>query len=208
MARILAIDDERGILDIIKCALKKEKHSVVTVLDPESISDNRYTEFDLILLDVMMPKIDGFSLCKKIRNIVDCPIIFLTAKTMEQDIIMGLSLGGDDYILKPFSINELRARVAAHLRREHREKHNAFSISNLKFYVSSKEVYYENKIIPFTKTEYNICEYLAINHGMVFNKESIYEKIFGFDKDSDSSAIVEHIKNIRIKLNSVGLKPI
>lgn len=74
----------------------------------------------------MMPEIDGFSLCKKIRNLVDCPIIFLTAKTMEQDIVMGLSLGGDDYIAKPFGISELRARVAAHLRREHRENKMLF----------------------------------------------------------------------------------
>lgn len=208
MASILAIDDEEGILKIIKSALEKEGHNVVTVLDPTSLSKNQYLKFDLILLDVMMPQIDGFSLCREIRTVVDCPIIFLTAKNMEQDIIMGLSLGGDDYISKPFGINELRARVSAHLRREHREKHNAFFISDLKFYVSAKEVYFNNELVPLTKSEYNICEYLAINHGQVFSKESIYEKVFGFDKDSSTSAIVEHIKNIRTKLSLLGVNSI
>jgi DNA-binding response OmpR family regulator len=208
VASILAIDDEEGILNIIKSALEKEGHKVVIISNPTSLPKNKYLKFDLILLDVMMPEIDGFSLCSEIRNIVDCPIIFLTAKTLEKDIIMGLSLGGDDYISKPFGINELRARVNAHLRREHREKHNAFFISNLKFYVSAKEVYFNDILVPFTKSEYNICEYLAINHGQVFSKESIYEKVFEFGKDSDTTAIVEHIKNIRTKLKQIGISSI
>jgi DNA-binding response OmpR family regulator len=127
---------------------------------------------------------------------------------MEQDIVMGLSLGGDDYIAKPFGISELRARVGAHLRREHREKQNAFSISGLKFNMTAKEVYYDDELISFTKSEYNISEYLAINHGQVFSKEQIYEKVIGFDGNSDLTAIVEHIKNIRCKLKKMGLNPI
>ena len=160
MAYILVIDDEEGILSIIKSALEKEGHNVNTVSSPTDISKEQYLKCDLILLDVMMPEIDGFSLCKEIRTLVDCPIIFLTAKTMEQDIVMGLSLGGDDYIGKPFGISELRARVAAHLRREHREKQNAFSIYDLKFNMTAKEVYYNDELISFTKSEYNISEYL------------------------------------------------
>ncbi|WP_097027845.1 response regulator transcription factor [Clostridium peptidivorans] len=208
MAYILAIDDEEGILSIIKTALERERHNVDTVSNPTLLSRNQYLRYELILLDVMMPEIDGFSLCKEIRNIVDCPIIFLTAKTMEQDVVTGFSLGADDYILKPFGINELRARVTAHLRREHREKQNAFFISNLKFYMTSKEVYFNDMLVSFTKSEYNICEYLAINHGQVFSKELIYEKVFGFDGNSDTTAIVEHIKNIRMKLKSIGMNPI
>lgn len=208
MANILAIDDEEAILKIIKSALEKEGHSVATVTDPISFYKGDFVKYDLILLDVMMPEIDGFSLCKEIRTLVDCPIIFLTAKTMEQDIVMGLSLGGDDYIAKPFGISELRARVAAHLRREHREKQNAFSISGLKFNMTAKEVYYDDELISFTKSEYNISEYLAINHGQVFSKEQIYEKVIGFDGNSDLTVIVEHIKNIRCKLKKMGLNPI
>lgn len=208
MADILAIDDEEGILRIIKTALERENHHVTVVSDPMRIADNQYLKYDLILLDVMMPEIDGFSLCKKIRSMVDCPIIFLTAKTMEEDIVKGLSIGGDDYIAKPFGINELRARVSAHLRRENREKKNAFSIDGVKFNISSKEVYYDEKLLPFTKSEYSICEFLALNHGQVFSKERIYESLFGFDGDSDTSAIVEHIKNIRSKFKKIGINPI
>lgn len=208
MANILAIDDEEGILIIIKSALEKEGHNVATVTDAISFPKEDYVKYDLILLDVMMPEIDGFSLCKEIRKLVDCPIIFLTAKAMEQDIVMGLSICGDDYISKPFGISELRARVAAHLRREHREKQNAFSIYDLKFNMTAKEVYYNDELISFTKSEYNISEYLAINHGQVFSKEQIYERVFGFDGNSDLTAIVEHIKNIRSKLKKLGLNPI
>lgn len=208
MAYILAIDDEEGILSIIKTALEKERHNVTTVSNPAGLSRDAYLKYDLILLDVMMPEIDGFSLCKEIRSLVDCPIIFLTAKTMEQDIVRGLSIGGDDYICKPFGISELRARVGAHLRREHREKQNAFSISHVKFNITAKEAYYNEELIPFTKSEYSICEYLAVNHGQVFSKERIYESVFGFDGDSDTTAIVEHIKNIRSKLKKIGINPI
>lgn len=208
MAYILAIDDEEGILSVIRNALEKEGHNVTIVSNPIYISRDQYQKYDLILLDVMMPEIDGFSLCKEIRSLVDCPIIFLTAKTMERDIVMGLSIGGDDYILKPFGISELRARVTAHLRREHREKRNAFSISNLKFNITAKEVYYNEELVAFTKSEYSICEYLAMNHGQVFSKERIYESVFGFDKNGELAAIVEHIKNIRSKLKKIGINSI
>lgn len=208
MADILAIDDEIGILNIIKSALEKAGHNVKMVVNPTIISDNEYLKYDLILLDVMMPEIDGFSLCRKIRNLVDCPILFLTAKNMEEDVVTGLSVGGDDYISKPFSIKELRARVEAHLRREHREKQNAFSISGIKFNLASKQISFNESIIPFTKSEYAICEYLALNHGQVFSKEKIYENVFGFDGESDISAIVEHIKNIRNKFKKIGINPI
>lgn len=208
MADILAIDDEEGILSIIKSALEKNGHKVNTISNPLTISDNEYMKYDLILLDVMMPEIDGFSLCRKIRGLVDCPIIFLTAKAMEEDVITGLSIGGDDYISKPFSIKELRARVEAHLRREHRGKQNAFSISGVKFNLAAKEIYFNEEIIRFTKSEYSICEYLAINHGQVFSKEKIYENVFGFDGESDLSAIIEHIKNIRSKFKKLGINPI
>lgn len=208
MAKILAIDDEEKILFIIKTALEKEGHQINTVSDPGILSPNDYLKYDLILLDIMMPDIDGFTLCREIRDCVDCPIIFLSAKTMERDIVTGLSIGGDDYIKKPFSIIELRARVNAHLRRDKREKKNVFTISNLNFNMSSKEIYYDDILINFTKSEYKICEYLALNHGQVFSKEQIYEKVFGFNYESDISAIVEHIKNIRNKFKKVNLNPI
>ncbi|WP_244833462.1 response regulator transcription factor [Clostridium sp. BJN0001] len=208
MSNILAVDDDEAILKIIKKSLSKEGHTVDTVSNPLTISESDYLKYDIILLDIMMPKIDGYSLCKRIRDAVDCSIIFLTAKSMEDDITKGLNIGADDYIIKPFGINELRARVNAHLRREKRTKKNAFSISNVKFFLSSKEVYYNGEMIDFTKSEYKICEILAMNHGQVFSKEKIYESVFGFDGESDVSAIVEHIKNIRSKFKRFNINPI
>ena len=208
MAEILAVDDEKEILAIIKKALEKSGHHVTAVTSPLEVKEEYYGRYDLILLDVMMPDMDGFTFCRKIRKLVDCPLIFLTAKVMENDLITGLSIGGDDYITKPFGIGELRARVEAHLRREHREKQNAFTISGLHFNLSAKEVCYENQKVPFTKSEYEICEFLAMNHGQVFSKERIYEAVFGFDGESDSSAITEHVKNIRSKLPVCNRKAI
>ncbi|WP_294180640.1 response regulator transcription factor [uncultured Clostridium sp.] len=208
MAKILAIDDEEGILEIIKTALSREGHEVTAVSNFSDFTVERCRDYDLILLDIMMPDMDGFTLCRKIRDLVDCPIIFLTAKTSESDIIKGLGLGGDDYITKPFGIGELRSRVAAHLRREHREKSNSFALGSVKFKMSAKEVYVKDKLVPLTKSEYEISEFLALNHGQVFSREKIYESVFGFDRESDSSAIVEHVKNIRAKFGSAGCNPI
>lgn len=208
MAKILVIDDEPDILTLIKNILQKDDHLVTTVVNPEKILTNEFIKFDLILLDVMMPGIDGFTFCKNIRDIVDCPIVFLTAKTMEIDIMYGLGLGADDYITKPFGMGELRVRVNAYLRREKREKHSTLCVSGVKFDLSGKEILEDGKKIPLTKSEYSICELLARNQGQVFSKDKIYEALYGYDGESDSSAITEHVKNIRAKLAAFALSPI
>ncbi|MBU3100043.1 MULTISPECIES: response regulator transcription factor [Clostridium] len=208
MAKILVIDDEPDILALIKNILHKDNHLVTTVVNPKKILTSEFSNFDLILLDVMMPGMDGFTFCKENRGIVDCPIIFLTAKTMEADIMYGLGLGADDYITKPFGMGELRARVNAYLRRENREKYSSLCISGVKFNLSGKEILVDDKKIPFTKSEYNICEFLARNQGQVFSKDKIYEGVYGYDGVSDSSAITEHIKNIRAKLAVFNMLPI
>ncbi len=208
MAKILVIDDERDILVLVKNVLAKDAHVVTIVSCAKEISVNEYTKYDLILLDVMMPDIDGFELCKKIRDLVDCPILFLTAKTMESDIMFGLGIGGDDYITKPFGTGELRARVNAHLRREKREKLNMISVSGMKFNLASKEIVAQDKKVPMTKSEYAICEFLVRNRGQVFTKEQIYEAVYGYERESDSSGIAEHVKNIRSKLAVFELSPI
>lgn len=210
MGKILAFDDEEDILILIKNILNKGGHTVTTISDltVSDMSLDRFVDYDLILLDVMMPNIDGFTLCEKIRTTVDCPIIFLTAKTMENDIMYGLGLGADDYITKPFGVEELRARVNAHLRREHREKHSYLVVSDVKFSLAGKEIFVNDERVNFTKSEYTICEYLAKNKGQVFSKDRIYEAVYGYDGEGNSSAIAEHIKNIRSKFDSVGLSPI
>lgn len=208
MAKILAVDDEKGVLSLIKNALQKDNHIVNTVFDASKVLELQLGEYELIILDVMMPGIDGFSLCNKIRSKVDCPILFLTAKNMENDIMYGLSIGGDDYISKPFSIGELRARVNAHLRRENREKRNVITINGICINVSGKKISINDEEVNLTKSEYEICELLACNRGRVFSKENIYEKVFGFNGESDSAAIVEHIKNIRAKFTKFKFSPI
>ena len=208
MCRILAVDDDRGILVVIRKALEKEGYLVDTLDDPEKIDPERLSDYQLILLDVMMPGTDGFTVCRRIREQVDCPILFVTAKTEEGDLITGFGLGADDYIRKPFGLGELRARVAAHLRRENREKRHRITLGDLEFSLQAKEIYCQGQQIPLTKSEYAICEYLALNRGQVFSKERIYEHVFGYDGESDSSVITEHVKNIRAKFQKAGASPV
>ena len=209
MARLLVIDDEKAILDLVKNGLEKDGHIVTVCESVADVTISALKNYDLILLDIMLPDVDGFMFCKKIRGIVDCPILFLTAKVMETDIIYGLGIGADDYITKPFRIGELRARVTAHLRRERREHHNTLGFEQeIKFDLSSKELFIKGKKVDLTKSEYEICEYLARNRGQVFTKEQIYEAVFGFDGNSDNSTIATHIKNIRGKLTEYGVTPI
>ncbi|QDQ01827.1 response regulator transcription factor [Lysinibacillus fusiformis] len=202
MAKVLAVDDEADILVLIKNALIKDNHLVTVVSDAAEVCKIDLGNFDLILLDVMMPTIDGFTLCRQIRPAVDCPILFLTAKTLEEDLMYGLGLGADDYLVKPFGIGELRARVNAHLRREKRGRRSILYMDEVHFNLSGKELYVSEEKVTLTKSEYEICEFLAHNRGQVFTKEKIYETIFGFDGKSDSMAITEHIKNIRAKLHA------
>lgn len=208
MAAILMIDDERSILELVKNGLQKDGHLVTVCTSAAQVSPDKLGNCDLILLDIMMPDIDGFSYCKKIRSLVDCPILFLTAKTMEHDITYGLGLGADDYLTKPFRIAELRARVNAHLRRERRERHTTLTFDRIKIDLSAKELRVDGTPVPLTKSEYLICEYLAANKGQVFSREQIYEAVFSLDGDSDNSTIATHIKNIRAKLGKLDIQPI
>ena len=208
MANILAIDDDVEILAVIKKALEKEGHLVSCFSDLEKLDLARLTAYDLILLDVMMPHKDGFTFCREVRNSVDCPILFITAKTLDNDLEFGFSVGADDYIKKPFSITELRARVSAHLRRQVWEHHTQIVNGKFRFNLSSRELFYEEQLIKLTKSEYRICEFLVQNRGQVFSLEQLIEKVFGYETESDSSAIREHIKNISAKLKNCGDSPI
>ena len=209
MTHLLVVDDEVSILELIKNSLGKDGYLITVYQNADDVDIKKLHSYDLILLDVMMPGTDGFEFCKQIRNMVDCPILFLTAKTLEEDILFGLGIGADDYITKPFRIQELRARVAAHLRREKREHHSTLSFEpDIRFDLSAKVLYVSEQPVPLTKSEYSICEYLAKNRGQVFTKEQIYEAVFGFDGIGDNSTISTHIKNIRAKLEHFKISPI
>ncbi len=208
MAQILAIDDDKAMLALIKNALNKDGHTVTCIGQvTETLQDN-LSFYDLILLDIMMPGTDGYTFCREIRSYTDCPILFLTAKSLEEDVAFGFSVGADDYIKKPFSILELRARVNAHLRRDQREKVQCFCVGSVRFFLIRKEIWADGEKLSFTKSEYEISLLLAKNHGQIYSKEQIFENVFGYDKESDISAITEHIKNIRKKLAAAGLSPI
>ncbi len=208
MAAILAVDDELPIIELIKNGLQKDGHMVTGYTLAEQVPLEKLSHYDLIILDIMMPGTDGFSFCKKIRELVDCPILFLTAKTTENDITFGLGLGADDYLTKPFRIAELRARINAHLRREQRERHSSLIFDRIRIDLEAKKVLVDGSMISFTKSEYLICEYLARNKGQVFSREQIYEAVFSYDGESDDSTIATHIKNIRAKLNELNISPI
>ena len=208
MAKILVVDDDAAILDMIGTILNKDGHLVTKISNPLEINMEKVNLYDLILLDIMMPRTDGFVLCSKIRRFVDCPVLFLTAKTEEDSLVKGLSLGADDYICKPFGVMELRARIAAHLRREHREHSVRMVVGRVCFHLSLKQLMVDDREISLTKAEYEICELLARNRGQVFSKEQILEQVFGFDRESSDSTITTHIKNIRTKLSDVNYMPI
>lgn len=208
MANILVVDDDKAILDLIENILSKSNHFVKKIDKPEKVLSEDLSFYNLIILDIMMPEIDGFQLCSKIRTQVDSPILFLTARSDEANIIRGLGLGADDYLTKPFGVQELRARVDAHIRREEREKTNYINIGDVKFLLSSKECFVLDNRVSLTKSEYEISEYLALNRGQVFSKEQIFESVFGFERESNLSIIAEHIKNIRAKFIQFGIEPI
>ena len=208
MTKILALDDEADILALIKNTLALQGYQVDTFESASQIDRAQLPRYDLILLDIMMPDMDGFSFCQEIRPLVDCPILFLTAKTQEADIVTGLAYGVDDYLVKPFRVQELLARVQAHLRREKREHHATLLLDNVRFDLSSKQIMVGETILDVTKSEYEICQHLAKHRGQVFSKEQLYDYLYGFEERGTPAAIAEHIKNIRAKFRDYGQEPI
>ena len=208
MTRILVIDDDADILALIKNTLQLQNYMVKTFVSANQVDRSKLADYDLILLDIMMPDVDGLSFCRDIRNLVDCPILFLTAKTQEADFVTGLSYGADDYICKPFGVQELLARVDAHLRRERREHHASLVLESIRFDLSAKRVTAKGKKLDLTKSEYEICELLAKRRGQVFSKDQLYDYLYAYEERGTPAAIAEHIKNIRAKFRTIGLEPI
>ena len=200
--RILIADDEPGIIQLLRDYFEIQDYQVIEAKNGLEVLGQLNRQPDLILLDVNMPMLDGFEVCERIRAHVSCPILFLTAKIEESDRIRGLMMGGDDYILKPFSIDELGARVEAHLRREERRKTDgAVKIfDRLAVHYGDRCGYYDESILGLTKTEYELVEILSLNPGQVFSKEQLYEKARGFDGGADSSIVMEHIRRVRSKI--------
>jgi DNA-binding response OmpR family regulator len=200
--KILIVDDEPDIVQLLKDYFEIQGYFVMTARNGCEALDKVSSGPDIILLDINMPDIDGLEVCRRIRMHVGCPILFLTAKVTQQDKVNGLMIGGDDYIVKPFSIEELGARVKAHLRRENRilKKESVKFSGNITINYSARSIYYAAETINLTKTEFDILEYMSMNKGQVFSKERIYEKLWGYDSEGDSNIITEHIRRIRMKI--------
>lgn len=203
--KILIIDDDTELLKMLKKYFTinaSNKYEIITAENGMEGLEKVNLQPDLILLDVNMPKIDGIEVCQRIRSQVDCPILFLTARVEEQDVVNGLSVGGDDYILKPFRLKELEARIAAHLKREVRRSHktNCRFQGDLSIDYTAKTVQVQENILELTKLEYEIVAFLSTHPGMVFDKERIYESVCGFDAEGDSRVVTELIRRIRNKM--------
>jgi len=203
-AKILIADDEADIVSMLGSFFESRGYGVLTAADGTDVLEQVEYSPDIILLDINMPGLDGLEVCRRIRDHVSCPILFLTARIEDADKVKGFAAGGDDYIVKPFSLMELEARVEAHLRRESRHNFEAqikFS-GDLTIDYSERCLFIEGRRLGLTKTEFDIVELLSQNPGQVFDKERIYERVWGWDSEGDSGVVTEHIRRIRAKLSA------
>ncbi len=200
--KILIADDEEDIVLMLTNFFGAKGYTVLTALNGiETIKQVEYKP-DIILLDINMPKLDGLEVCKRIRNYISCPIVFLTARIEDTDKVKGFLVGGDDYIVKPFSLAELEARVYAHLRREtrHNFKTQIKFAGELTIDFSQRCIFCKGEKVSLAKKEFDIIELLSQNPKQVFDKERIYERVWGYDSEGDSSVVAEHIRRIRAKI--------
>lgn len=207
--KILIVDDEIDILNMMKDYFELNDYDVMTAAGGVEAIKKSEKHPDLIMLDINMPDMDGIQVCKQIRSFVSCPILFLTARIEDSDKIKGFGVGGDDYIVKPFSIDELGARVAAHLRREKRrwESSKIKFDNDLAIDYWERSVYFKGEPLNLAKKEFDIIELLSQHTGQAFDKEHIYELVWGYDSEGDSSVIAEHIRRIRTKFSAHKMKP-
>ncbi len=229
MAKILVVEDDIEIAELERDYLEVSGHEITIAEDgiqAESLLlDSLY---DLIILDIMLPKKNGYDLCRQIRDVIDIPILMVTAKTESIDKIRGLGLGADDYIVKPFDPAELVASVNAHLKRydrltkishavnvdgemgespEYVAEDYSIEIGNVKIMSKSWKVYKNGEEIHFPNREFELLKFLALNPNIVFSKEHLFEKIWGFDYIGDSATVTVHINRIREKIEDDPKRP-
>lgn len=204
MAKILIADDDQNISSLIDDSLRDEGYDTVVVADGDAVlAVLAEMDFDLILLDIMMPHTDGLEVCRKIRDHVNCPILFVTAKGRTIDTVLGLNIGADDYITKPFVVEELVAKVKAHLRREKRHtltKENVITIGDLTIYRDCYEVTDKGTDVPLTTREFQLLLYFCDNIGKVLTREQIFDAVWGLDY-ADIGSVTVTVKNLRDKLD-------
>ena len=208
--KILIVDDEVDMSTMLKRYFELNGYDVSIAGNGMQAIEKAGKQPDLILLDINMPDIDGLEVCRRIRDFVSCPILFLTARIEDRDKLKGFAAGGDDYIVKPFSIDELGARVDAHLRREERKQNKNVRTKfddDLIIDYTAKEVYFRSELIPLLPREFEIVELLSTYPGQLFSKDRIFEHIWDLDSNADVGVIMEHVSKIRAKFAKAGCRP-
>ena len=201
---ILVVEDEGKLAQFIKLELEYEGYEVTVVNDGlGGLATAREMTPDLILLDWMLPGISGLEICRRLRQTGDkVPIVLLTAKDEVSDRVAGLDAGADDYIIKPFSIEELLARIRAHLRRNQEEDSSSLQFSDLRLDRSSRQVYRHNRLIELTAKEFDLLEYLISHPRQVLTRDQILERVWGYDFMGDSNIIEVYVRYLRLKLEA------
>ena len=202
MVKVLIVDDNEQITSILAEYAKKEGYMPIVATDgEEALQKFKNENPDILLLDVMMPKIDGFSVCRQIRKSSNVPIIMITARGEDFEKIMGLEIGADDYIVKPFSPGEVMARIKAIMRRikSYKQEQQIFAYDNLKINLDDYTASVDDKVLPLTKKEIEILWTLATYKDKVFSRDNLLNKLWGYDYFGDSRTVDTHIKQLRAK---------
>jgi DNA-binding response OmpR family regulator len=211
---ILIVEDDKALVDVLNYHLSKEGYKVVIALDGEqALEMARKSRPSIILLDVMLPKMDGFQVCRILRGEMTMPILMLTAKDSEVDKIVGLEIGADDYLTKPFSMRELVARIRAMLRRSEMVETEPsgqavpIRVGALEIDTARRRVSVQGSTVKLTTKEFDLLLFLAENKGIVFSREHLLEKVWGYDYAGDTRSVDVHIRWLREKIEANPGKP-
>lgn len=205
MAKILVVDDEPNIREVVELYLRRDGHRVVSAADgEEALEVFRASEPDLVVLDLMLPKISGFEVCRKMQAERRIPLIMLTARGEEQERIVGLGLGADDYVVKPFSPRELVARVAAVLRRVEESTggttEKILDFDGLRIDPNRREVLVRDSAVTLTAREFDLLRYLAASPGRVYTRDHLMETVWGYTFAAETSTVTVHVRRLREKI--------
>ena len=205
--KILIVDDEKGIVTMLKNYFEMQGYQAYCAFNGKDALKKVLYQPDIILLDINMPEMDGLAVCEHIREHISCPILFLTARIEKQDKIKGFNVGADDYIVKPFDLDELNARVGAHLRREGRKQEQTILrfFGDMAIDYEKREIKIAQSVVILSKKEFDIVELLSVNAGQIFDRERIYDVIWGLEGDGSSDTIMEHIRKIRAKFAAISI---
>jgi DNA-binding response OmpR family regulator len=212
VATILVVDDEPNIREVVGLYLRRDGHAVVAAADGEEALDlYRRTRPDLVVLDLMLPKVSGLEVCRRIQAARRVPLIMLTARGEEEDRIVGLGLGADDYVVKPFSPRELAARVAAVLRRTGEAAQaadgNALDFGYLRIDPATREVSVRGEPVTLTAREFDLLHYMASHPRRVFSRDQLMEAVWGYTFSTDTSTVTVHVRRLREKLEPDPTRP-